>query len=139
MISSQALIADLLSLSLYHMLTKFPVVINGYTEISSVTTCMWYSIFEILLSMCIELHFSMLNGSIHFTDQSVKLFKSLWIVLVLFQTSTIPYSLESSANTSQIFNLTSLGMSFIKMTKRVCPETEPCRFLLLISIQRFPL
>ena len=92
-----------------------------------------------LVPKCITLHFVALKGRCHLADHLSRFCRSF---CNLFPPSdrTVPYNLQSSTKSLQMFNCTSLGMSLMKIINNIGPITEPCGTPLKTSIhcESFP-
>ena len=83
-----------------------------------------------------HLHFPMLKGSCHLSDQSSKALMSVCSDLLFssFRRSTLQKSLASSAKSWQRL-LTISSISLIKITKRIGPNTDPWGIPLFTGFQ----
>src|SRR5664279_2976094 len=75
--------------------------------------------------MCISLHLLGLNFRSHLLDQSVRLFRSFWRMLLSDSVLISLHSLVSSANILRLLTIQS-GRSLTKSKNRRGPNTEPC-------------
>ena len=93
----------------------------------------WYDLLVLSLPICIHLHFSSLKGNCQNAAQSTKLSISSCNDVVSSSVIIVRYNFVSSANILQLFFITN-GKSFMNITKRVGPSTDPwLQFLLRID------